>query len=117
MLELVEGSPFPYTEHSRLYVPPPGAITADRGRERERFHDQLAAEVERLLLAAGGRAFVLFTSVASQRAVYERLLAGGRLPPHWRLFAQGLTPHSREEVLRAFRDADAPAGAPACCWG
>ena len=117
VLELVEGSPFAYKEHARLYVPPAGVITADRQRDRERFHDQLAAEVERLLLATGGRAFVLCTSVATQRALYERLLAGGRLPGHWRLFAQGLTPHSREEVLEAFRDEDAPAARPCVLLG
>jgi ATP-dependent DNA helicase DinG len=117
VLELVEGSPFPYREHTRLYVPPAGVITADRQRERDRFHDQLAAEVERLLLAAGGRAFCLCTSVATQRALYERLVAGGRLPAHWRLFAQGITPHSREEVLGAFRDADAPAARPCVLLG
>lgn len=117
ILELVEGSPFRFAQQTRLYVPPAGVITADRQRDRARFHDQLAAEVERLLLAAGGRSFVLCTSVATQRALYERLVAGGRLPGHWRLFAQGITPHSREEVLRAFRDDDAPAARPCVLLG
>jgi Rad3-related DNA helicase len=99
--ELVVPSPFPYRRNGRIYVPPRGAISADRQRDAARFHDQLAAEELALVRASSGRAFLLFTSRVSLRAVHERLAP--RLPaPHWRVFVQGQD--SRQEVLAAFRD-------------
>ena len=106
--ELVVPSPFPYRRNARLYVPPRGAITADRQRESARFHDQLAEQELALLRAAGGRAFLLFTSRASLRAVHERLAP--HLPAGWRVFVQG--EGSRQEVLSAFRDESGASEAP-----
>jgi ATP-dependent DNA helicase DinG len=102
--ELLLDSPFDHRRQARLYVPPRVAFVADRRTEPERYLEELAREVYRLLLAAGGRAFVLFTSHRSLRAVAAHL--GPHLPAGWRVFVQGAAP--RRAVVDAFRDAGGP---------
>jgi ATP-dependent DNA helicase DinG len=104
VLELVEDSAFDWQRNARLYVAPPAAIPADRRRDRDAFDAQLAAEVARVLLATGGRALVLFTSVLSMGAVAERVAP--LLPPAWRLFLQGTAP--RSAILDAFNAPERP---------
>jgi ATP-dependent DNA helicase DinG len=56
------------------------------------------AEIERLIVAAGGRTLALFTSWRMMRAAADHL--GGRLP--WRLLTQGELP--KQALLEAFTD-------------
>jgi ATP-dependent DNA helicase DinG len=102
VIELVAPSPFPYEASARLYVPPAGAITADRRREPGRYFAQQADQVLKLLEASGGRAFCLFTSNAAMHAVYG--IVAPRLPAHWRVFVQG--EQSRTHIVDQFRDRD-----------
>lgn len=91
-LEEVLASPFDFASQALLYVPRDGPEPGDP-RYRAFFNDQ----VERLLEATGGRAFVLFTSHQALRRSVEDLK--DRLP--WPLLVQGQAP--REELIRRFR--------------
>ncbi len=87
--ELRLGTPFDVLANVRLYipdeVPPPGS-------------PEVAGEIERLVLAADGRALCLFTSYRQLESVYD--LLAGRLP--FRLLRQGEAP--RERLLEWFRE-------------
>lgn len=111
--ELVAPSPFPYAANSLLYVPPVGAISADKRKQPARYFDQVAAEVGRLLGASNGRAFALFTSNAAMREVSERVIP--TLPRHWRVFVQGEA--SRQHIVDEFRREDLLDSAPAVLFG
>jgi ATP-dependent DNA helicase DinG len=90
--ELLLPSPFDFATQSLLYLP--------RGMpdpQSPAFVDRAADEVERLLEASQGRAFVLFTSYANMNAVAQRL--AGRVP--WPLLIQGEAP--RSTLVEAFR--------------
>lgn len=100
-LELEVGSPFDYHQNSLLYLPQDGPAldpTAGRGGESIAYFDRLAGEVERLLLASDGRAFVLFTSNKALNETYNRLASRLR----WTLLKQGDLP--RPELVKRFKE-------------
>ncbi len=86
--ETVVGSPFDYARHCLLYVPaglPPPADTPS-------YAAQAAEEMIGLIEAAGGGAFVLFTSHRALNAAYD-LLTQSDLP--YPLLRQGEMPNAR----------------------
>jgi len=90
--ELLLPSHFDYENQALLYVPP------DLPDPRTPEFAALAAErIRQLLEITRGRAFVLFTSYAQMRDVYERLCS--QLP--FRLFLQGEAP--KNALLEEFR--------------
>ena len=113
VIEQVAPSPFPYETNARLYVSPASAITADRGREPAKYFAQQAEEVYKLVMASGGRAFVLFTSNAALHAVYG--LVAPRLPESYRVFVQGQ--QSRTFIVEQFRDEALMESNPAVLFG
>jgi ATP-dependent DNA helicase DinG len=86
-VETIQGSPFDYANRCLLYIPrhlgPPDASAESV--------DALLDEVERLIHAARGRTFVLFTSHRMLSLARERF--DGNLP--FPLFAQGTQPPPR----------------------
>jgi ATP-dependent DNA helicase DinG len=90
--ELLLPSHFDYESQALLYVP------SDLPDPRMPEFPALAAErIRRLLEITRGRAFVLFTSFAQMKDVYERLCS--QLP--YRLFLQGEAP--KNALLERFR--------------
>ncbi len=90
--ELLLPSHFDYESQALLYVPP------DLPDPRTPEFAALAAErIRQLLEITRGRAFVLFTSYAQMKDVYERLCS--QLP--FRLFLQGEAP--KNALLEEFR--------------
>src|SRR3984885_5605951 len=90
--ELLLPSHFDYESQALLYVPP------DLPDPRMPEFPALAAErIRQLLEITRGRAFVLFTSFAQMKDVYERLCS--QLP--YRLFLQGEAP--KNALLERFR--------------
>ncbi|HYW38789.1 MAG TPA: ATP-dependent DNA helicase [Terriglobales bacterium] len=90
--ELLLPSHFDYESQALLYVPP------DLPDPRTTEFAALAAErIRQLLEITRGRAFVLFTSYAQMKDVYERLCS--QLP--FRLFLQGEAP--KNALLEEFR--------------
>jgi ATP-dependent DNA helicase DinG len=90
--ELLLPSHFDYESQALLYVPP------DLPDPRTPEFAALASErIRQLLEITRGRAFVLFTSFAQMKDVYERLCA--QLP--YRLFLQGEAP--KNALLEEFR--------------
>lgn len=87
-------SPFDYERQALLYLPQglPQPSSAD-------FTAAVVATARPLLEAAGGGAFLLFTSHRALRAAAAAL--EGVLPAHWPLLIQGHGP--REHLLRRFR--------------
>lgn len=75
--ELIVGSPFDYVHNSLIYLPQDGnAFDSSRFRQGEAamdYSERMASEIERLILASNGRAFVLFTSYRMMRDIHERL--------------------------------------------
>ena len=90
--ELLLPSHFDYESQALLYVPPdlPDPRTPQ-------FAESAAERIRQLLEITRGRAFVLFTSYAQMKDVYERLCS--QLP--FRLFLQGEAPKSA--LLEEFR--------------
>jgi ATP-dependent DNA helicase DinG len=90
--ELLLPSHFDYESQALLYVPPdlPDPRTPE-------FAESAAERIRQLLEITRGRAFVLFTSYAQMKDVYERLCS--QLP--FRLFLQGEAPKSA--LLEEFR--------------
>jgi ATP-dependent DNA helicase DinG len=90
--ELLLPSHFDYESQALLYVPPdlPDPRTPQ-------FAESAAERIRQLLEITRGRAFVLFTSYAQMKDVYERLCS--QLP--YRLFLQGEAPKSA--LLEEFR--------------
>ncbi len=87
------GSPFDYDEAALLYC----AMDLPEPRSDE-FEAASHAELERLIVAAGGRTLALFTSWRAMQAAVEALRP--RLP--WPILAQGELP--KPALLEAFRD-------------
>ena len=85
-------SPYDYGEQVLLYVPP--HLPDPRQQE---FTRCAAGEIERIIVASGGRAFVLFTSYQQMRQVYELLRTRLDFP----LLIQGEGP--RTALIDAFR--------------
>ena len=91
--ELDVGSPFDFEANAMLYC------AADLPDPRSPdYQDAVFAEIERLIVAAGGRTLALFTSWRMMRAAADHL--DGRLP--WRLLTQGELP--KQALLEAFTD-------------
>lgn len=99
---LVVSSPFDYPHNALTYLPEePALLTPPKfGDERaaECYFDEMAEEMERLVLASNGRAFLLFTSYRALKAVHDRLFS--RLP-NYRLYRQGDLPP--RELIERFR--------------
>ena len=74
VMESVAVSPFDYASNCRLFFPRYSVRLSS-----ERYYDEIAAEILRLLYTANGHALVLFTSYADLSAVNERL-ATARVP-------------------------------------
>lgn len=91
--ETFHPSPFDYRSQALIYLPRHLSDTrSSEGMER------LSNEMEALLRASGGRAFVLFTAWETLRAIAPRLKQ--RLP--WQVLIQGES-GSRDAILDAFR--------------
>ena len=91
--ELRVPSEFDFTTQSLLYLPrrmPPPKAPA--------FVDAVANQVVAILARTEGRAFVLFTSYAMMRAVYEAVMGATPYP----LLLQGTAP--RSALLKQFRE-------------
>jgi ATP-dependent DNA helicase DinG len=89
---LAVASQFDFTRQALLYVPP------HLPDPRERDYSQLAAdEIENILEASNGRAFVLFTSYQQMRQVHGALV--DRLP--FPVLLQGTAP--RNALIETFR--------------
>ena len=71
--EAIEDSPFDFRRQCMLYIPRHLDIPSDNPA----YTDAVAREIEMLVEASGGRAFLLFTSYRMLNAVYDRLF--GRL--------------------------------------
>jgi Rad3-related DNA helicase len=88
-------SPFDYGRQALLYTP--HGLYPQYGEGEEAYVDALAAEVERLIKASRGRAFVLCTSTRRAQQLFE--LLAPRLP--YASYCQGMAP--RYELLDVFR--------------
>ncbi len=88
-------SPFDYGRQALLYTPE--GLDPRYGEGEERYVRRLAAEVERLVTAARGRAFVLCTSTRRVGQLFG--LLEPRLP--FSCYRQGMA--AREELLDSFR--------------
>jgi ATP-dependent DNA helicase DinG len=102
--ELVVQSPFDYRHQALLYIPedvdrynPKG--THIQSTESVAYYDHLADELDRLVTAAEGRSFLLFTSFRSLNEVYERLV--GRYHQKHLVLRQGEAP--RKELVDRFK--------------
>lgn len=91
-IETIQDSPFDFMKQCLLYIP----RHLDFPSELPQYTDQVANEIEQLVRASGGRAFLLFTSYRMMNAVYERLL--GRLP--YVMMKQG--DMANEELVKEF---------------
>lgn len=100
--ELIVSSPFDYPQAAMLYLPQEGKSfdpRSIRGEDPVEYLDLLAAEIEGLILASKGRAFVLFTSFKTLGEVYDRL--SPRLT-RYLVLKQG--EYSRPELVRRFKE-------------
>lgn len=94
-LEIVLDSPFPYEDHTALYLP----RTVPDPREGERYERAVLDEVLRLIRTFGGGLFVLFTSRRFLRRAAEALRAAA---PDRHILVQGEeAPH---RLLQEFRE-------------
>jgi Rad3-related DNA helicase len=89
-------SPFDFAHQALLYTPHGLYPQYDAGEEA--YVEKLAAEVERLVQASRGRAFVLCTSMRRAEQLFE--LLASRLP--YSCYRQGTAP--RNELLDLFRN-------------
>ncbi|MCL5103694.1 MAG: DEAD/DEAH box helicase family protein [Armatimonadetes bacterium] len=92
--ELIVGSPFDFKHQALLYVPD----DLEAPSEKPEYAEAVAARVKELLLAAKGRAFLLFTSYRMLNAVFERLVDD--VP--FRLLRQGEM--SNDRLIKEFRE-------------
>ena len=95
-IQEVIDSPFDFPSQALLYTPP-GLYPAYNEGEED-YVRQLAAEVERLVRASRGRAFVLCTSTRRAGQLYDLL------KPHlpYTCYRQGMAP--RNQLLEMFRN-------------
>lgn len=99
--ELLAGSPFDYHKNSVLYIPHGLEAPAYGDRLAEsRYYDRMGDEMERLVRASGGRAFLLFTSRKALNAVHDRI--GRRLATDFLTLKQGASPTGL--LVRRFKD-------------
>lgn len=100
--ELVVGSPFDYPRQSLIYLPADGAAFDPRNFKGDRlieYQERVADEVQRLILASRGRAFVLFTSYKMLTATHDRLAP--RLRDSFTVLRQGDA--ARPALVRQFK--------------
>lgn len=96
-LKMQAQSPFPY-ENSLLYVPPKNAPSVKATQEFQAF---MVSDIERLVKASKGGAFLLFTSYTDLEYTYDRLAV--------RFTRMGLTVFkqgnnlSKMEIIRRFK--------------
>ena len=92
--ETIEDSPFDFQKQCLLYIP----RHLEFPTENSAYTDKVANEIEEIVRASGGRAFLLFTSYRMLNAVYDRLF--GRLP--YTMLKQGDMPNEQlvQEFLR-----------------
>jgi ATP-dependent DNA helicase DinG len=90
--EVIEDSPFDFQKQCLMYIPKHLEFPS----ESRSYLENVANEIEQIVLASGGRAFLLFTSYRMMNAVYDSLL--GRLP--YVLMKQG--DMSNEELVSEF---------------
>jgi Rad3-related DNA helicase len=95
VIERSIASPFDFPKQALLYTPT--GLTPQYGDGETAYTEQLADEVERLVHASRGRAFVLCTSVWRMRYLYDTLWP--RLP--FNCLRQGLA--SRADLLEEFK--------------
>ncbi|MDY7076382.1 MAG: ATP-dependent DNA helicase [Chloroflexota bacterium] len=95
-IQRIIASPFDYPSQSLLYTP--HGLYPQYGEGEDGYVQKLAAEVERLVRASRGRAFVLCTSTRRAGQLFETLAP--RLP--FACYRQGTA--SREELLDLFRN-------------
>lgn len=91
--ELIVPSHFQYEKQALLYLPP----TMPDPREPD-FTDRAAERIRRVLEITQGRAFVLFTSYAQMRTIYDRMCAELSYP----LLLHGTAP--RHVLVQQFRE-------------
>jgi Rad3-related DNA helicase len=96
LLERRIESPFDFQSQALLYTPL--GLTPQYGDGETAYVEQLADEIERLVQASQGRAFVLCTSTRRMRDLYDALWP--RLP--YNCMRQGLA--SRAELLDEFKN-------------
>lgn len=96
LLEKRIESPFDFQSQALLYTPL--GLTPQYGDGETAYVEQLADEIERLVQASQGRAFVLCTSTRRMRHLYDALWP--RLP--YNCMRQGLA--SRAELLDEFKN-------------
>jgi Rad3-related DNA helicase len=96
VIQRIIDSPFDYPRQAMLYTP--HGLIPDYGAGEEAYARKLAHEVERLVTASRGRAFVLCTSLRRAEQLFEALEP--RLP--YTCYCQGTA--SRNELLDCFRD-------------
>jgi Rad3-related DNA helicase len=97
-LQMVAASPFDYESNALLYVPAAIAPAPGKGD----YDAWLTEEVERLVEASEGGAFLLFTSYKSMRQVEQRLHWGFERKG-WPVFVQGSMP--KLEIVKRFAEA------------
>ena len=73
-VETIQDSPFDFEKQCLVYVPRHLPFPSESGE----YADLVAGEIEGIVQASQGRAFLLFTSYRMMNAVYERLC--GKLP-------------------------------------
>jgi ATP-dependent DNA helicase DinG len=93
-VEQILGSPFDFMSQALLYVPD----DLDQPSSEPDYVEALASRIREILLAANGRAFMLFTSYRMMNAVFERLVDD--LP--FRLLRQGEM--SNDRLIKEFRE-------------
>ena len=89
-------SPFDYSSQALLYTPP--GLYPQYGEGEDEYVQKLAAEVERLVRASRGRAFVLCTSTRRTKQLFD--LLAPKLS--YTCYRQGMAP--RNELLDLFRN-------------
>jgi len=95
--EFVAPSPFDYQERCLLYVP--AHLPEFRAAATDEYTAAISRELEGLVRASNGRAFLLFTSYRGMEEAYNRLREA--LEARYTLLKQGELP--RAELLRRFR--------------
>lgn len=94
--EAILGSPFDFQSQALLYVPD----DFDEPSEKPEYADAVAGRIKEILIAAKGRAFLLFTSYRMLNAVFDRLVSS--VP--FRLLKQGEM--SNQRLLKEFRESE-----------
>jgi len=93
--QLIIGSPFNYREKALMYI---SSHSSHPTTEKEDYAIQTTSEIKNILQITKGRTFVLFTSLALMRQVYEGL----KDCQDFEVLMQGETP--RYKMLEKFRN-------------